>query len=233
MKKEVEKRRAKAGSEPAKTDFQDTPCPKVTFSLGVPVLDKSKRTYWYPTSYITLQPGPVLKPGDDSASEPSNYGSGDDSNSEPSNYDIGDVTGSVLNNYDVGDVPGSVLGNCDGGNVTPSMLSNHESSKSSSFAPGYREAGDVSMTVPNYHGAGDISTSLPSFQGHGDISSRSRKTSNISIASSLGSESDFTDMAAERKVDLNGLIEGVGTLIIPSVSIGSLPFKTLPSQCVL
>ena len=111
----------------ADTDSGPSSGAKVTFSLGIPVLDKSKRPAG-PATYITLEEGPVMKVG------------GDDSTSEPSNY------------------------------------------------------------------------------GSGEGSPRTRKTSNISTTSSLGSEGDSSELAPERKVDLNGLIEGVGTLIIPAVS---------------
>nr|KAG5688803.1 hypothetical protein BaRGS_033287 [Batillaria attramentaria] len=57
--------------------------------------------------------------------------------------------------------------------------------------------------------AGEDTTSEPSNYGSGEGSPRLRKTSNISTTSSLGSEGDLGELTAERKVDLNGLIEGV------------------------
>ena len=70
-------------------------------------------------------------------------------------------------------------------------------------------------------GGGGIEDSIsePSNYGSGEGSPRLRKTSNISTTSSVGSEGDLSDLAPDRKVDLNSLIEGVGTLIIPAVSI--------------
>ncbi|KAL8587864.1 hypothetical protein ACOMHN_053135 [Nucella lapillus] len=58
--------------------------------------------------------------------------------------------------------------------------------------------------------------SEPSNSESGEGSPWSRKTSDISITSSLGSEGDIFELPPDRKVDLNGLIEGVGTLMIPA-----------------
>lgn len=70
---------------------------------------------------------------------------------------------------------------------------------------------------------GEDSTSEPSNYWSGDDEGSprgpARKISNISNTSSMGSEGDSADLTPERKVDLNGLIEGVGTLIIPAVSV--------------
>ncbi|GFR74108.1 soluble guanylate cyclase subunit [Elysia marginata] len=61
--------------------------------------------------------------------------------------------------------------------------------------------------------------SEPSNYGSGEGSPRLRKTSNISTTSSLGSEGDFSsENGGEKRVDVNMLIEAVGTLIIPAVS---------------
>ena len=78
------------------------------------------------------------------------------------------------------------------------------------------EEGPVVKTV------GEDTTSEPSNYWSGDDEGSprgpARKISNISNTSSMGSEGDSSDLTPERKVDLNGLIEGVGTLIIPAVS---------------
>ncbi|ESP02183.1 hypothetical protein LOTGIDRAFT_111288 [Lottia gigantea] len=50
-------------------------------------------------------------------------------------------------------------------------------------------------------------------------SPRSRKISNISTCSSIGSEETSDSGTGERKIDVPGLIEAVGTLILPSIYI--------------
>ncbi|CAG5117367.1 unnamed protein product, partial [Candidula unifasciata] len=62
--------------------------------------------------------------------------------------------------------------------------------------------------------AGDDSPESSNF-GSTECSPRRRKISNISTASSVGSELD-SDGSGERKVDLKSLVEGVGTVIIPA-----------------
>ncbi|RUS72212.1 hypothetical protein EGW08_020026, partial [Elysia chlorotica] len=63
----------------------------------------------------------------------------------------------------------------------------------------------------------DETGSEPSNYGSGEGSPRLRKTSNISTTSSLGSEGDFSsENGGEKRVDVNTLIEAVGTLIIPA-----------------
>lgn len=71
----------------------------------------------------------------------------------------------------------------------------------------------------------ESATSDPSNCRSGEGSPRTRKTSNISVASSIGSEGDSTELTSERKVDLNFLIEGVGALIIPLVSTFFIVFN--------